>query len=143
MSDRETATCPICNGTVREPRSGERWICDGCARYWTEEELGPQKAISIGCRVRVDWPDPEELPDNGCDFTPAVPDEFEATVTDISLRPSTAAWDDIIVSVRADDEIVPDGGIWTGGADCHPDWLTTIRSAWEVREAERRDRADA
>jgi len=36
---RETAECPVCGGIVREPRSGDKWICDGCARYWTIDEL--------------------------------------------------------------------------------------------------------
>lgn len=37
---RATTTCPICSGTVREPRSGDVWLCDGCARQWTAAELG-------------------------------------------------------------------------------------------------------
>ena len=37
--DRETTDCPNCGSVVREPRSGEKWICDGCARYWSPSEL--------------------------------------------------------------------------------------------------------
>jgi ribosomal protein L37AE/L43A len=38
-NDRATVGCPNCQGTVREPRSGDKWICDGCARYWDAAEL--------------------------------------------------------------------------------------------------------
>jgi ribosomal protein L37AE/L43A len=37
--DRETTACPNCDGTVREPRSGDAWICDDCARRWQPSEL--------------------------------------------------------------------------------------------------------
>lgn len=37
--DRETAECPNCRGVVREPRSGDAWICDDCARRWQASEL--------------------------------------------------------------------------------------------------------
>lgn len=37
--ERETDECPVCSGTVREMRNGDRWICDDCARYWDTDDL--------------------------------------------------------------------------------------------------------
>lgn len=37
--ERDTDSCPICESTVREMRNGDKWLCDGCARYWEESEL--------------------------------------------------------------------------------------------------------
>lgn len=37
--ERDTATCPACESTVREMRNGDKWLCDGCARYWETDEL--------------------------------------------------------------------------------------------------------
>lgn len=37
--ERATSECPVCGGVVREPRSGDKWKCDDCARYWEEDEL--------------------------------------------------------------------------------------------------------
>jgi len=39
MSDREVRECPFCGGDVKEPVSGEMWLCDDCARRWEEEDL--------------------------------------------------------------------------------------------------------
>ena len=36
---RETTDCPNCRGVVREPRSGDAWLCDNCARRWQPGEL--------------------------------------------------------------------------------------------------------
>jgi len=37
--DRDTVDCPNCGGVVREPRSGEVWLCDRCARRWDASDL--------------------------------------------------------------------------------------------------------
>jgi len=37
--ERRTTECPNCGGVVREPRSGDVWLCDDCARRWDVAEL--------------------------------------------------------------------------------------------------------
>lgn len=38
---RDTGTCPVCEGTVLEPRAeaGEKWHCVQCARKLDESEV--------------------------------------------------------------------------------------------------------
>lgn len=37
--ERRTADCPVCGSTVREMRNEDKWLCDGCARYWKPDEI--------------------------------------------------------------------------------------------------------
>lgn len=38
-SERDTATCPICEGTARKMRREPRYICNDCARYLSPDEV--------------------------------------------------------------------------------------------------------
>jgi ribosomal protein L37AE/L43A len=39
---RATATCPVCNGTVRKGRMQSVWTCDDCARRLEDSEVADE-----------------------------------------------------------------------------------------------------
>lgn len=40
-----TGECPVCGGIVREMRNDSCHLCDGCARYFTPEEIAAGKRL--------------------------------------------------------------------------------------------------
>lgn len=38
-SERDTATCPVCEDTAQRMQREPRYICNGCARYLDPDEV--------------------------------------------------------------------------------------------------------